>query len=359
MTTRTRNILYGGVGIAVLILITSPKLSFFGSGSSPAGSGNVMDMRLPVSVVVVKREHVEDMIRSTGTVLAGEEVEIRAEIAGTIRRILFQEGSRVRKGDLLIKIDDSELQAQLLKLQSQEKLAQEVEQRRRSLRDSSLISSEEYERSLNELNSTRADIALTRARIEKTELRAPFDGNVGIRYVSEGSYVSPTTRIASLQNLSSVKVDFSVPERYVNDVKKGQRINFRLTGLSGLYTGEIYAIEPKIDPATRTVLLRAVCSNDDGKIIPGAFAEIELILRQMDDAIMIPTEALVPELGGQIVYRVEDGQARPRAVMTGIRTENKIQITSGLEVRDTVITTGILQLRPGTPVRAAGPEASS
>jgi len=352
MTSRTRNILYGGVGLVVLILITSPKLSIFGSGTSPAGSGTVTDMRLPVSVIVVQRQSVEDKIRSTGTVLAGEEVEIRAEIAGTIRRILFQEGSRVRKGDLLIKIDDSELQAQLLKLQSQEKLAREVEQRRRSLRDSSLISSEEYERALNELNSTKADIALTRARIEKTELRAPFEGNVGIRYVSEGSYVSSATRIASLQNLLSVKIDFSVPERYVNDVRKGQKINFRLTGLSGPYTGEIFAIEPKIDPSTRTVLLRAVCSNDDGKIIPGAFAEIELILRHMDDAIMIPTEALIPELGRQIVYCVENGQARPREVGTGIRTENMIQITSGLDVQDSVITTGILQLRPGTPVRA-------
>jgi len=353
MKKRTRNILYGIAGLVVVILVTSPKLSIFGSDSSSSGA-QVMDMRLPVSMVVVKQERVEDKIRSTGTVLANEEVELRSETAGTIRRILFKEGSRVAKGDLLVKIDDSELQAQLQKLQSQIKLAREVEQRRRSLRDSSLISSEEYERSLHELNSTHADIALTRARIVKTEIRAPFDGIVGIRYVSEGSYVTPTTKIASLQNLASVKIDFSVPERYVNDVHKGQQINFRLTGISGSYAGEIFAVEPKIDPSTRTVLLRAVCSNDDGKIIPGAFAEIELILRKIENAVMIPTEALIPELGKQIVYCVENGQAQPREVTTGIRTDRAIQIITGLQTQDTVITSGTLQLRPGTPVRPSG-----
>lgn len=353
MSKRTRNILYGAVGLLVVILITSPKLSIFESGPDTSAANGTTDMRLPVSMTVMEPERVDDRIRSTGTVLANEEVELRSEIAGIIKRILFKEGSRVGKGDLLVKIDDSELKAQLLKLQSQEKLAREVEIRRRSLLDSSLISSEEYERSLHELNSTRADIALTKARIDKTEIRAPFDGNVGIRFVSEGGYVTPATRIASLQNLASVKIDFSIPERYVNDVRKGQKIHFRLTGISGSYEGEIYAVEPRIDPTTRTVLLRAISSNDDGKIIPGAFAEIELILRQIDDALMVPTEALIPELGRHIVYCVRDGQAQPREVTTGIRTERKIQILSGLQRQDTVITSGILQLRPGTPVRRA------
>ena len=354
MKKRTRNILYGVVGLFVVVLVTSPKLSIFGSESSSSGIG-MIDTRLPVSMVVLEQERVEDKIRSTGTVLANEEVELRSEITGAIRRIAFKEGSRVQKGDLLVKIDDSELRAQLQKLESQVQLALEVEQRRRSLRDSSLISSEEYERSLHELNSTKADIALTRARIEKTEIRAPFDGVVGIRFVSEGSYVSPTTRIASLQNLASVKIDFSVAERYVNDVRKGQQITFRLTGMSGSYAGEIYAVEPRIDPTTRTVLLRAICSNDDGKIIPGAFAEIELTLREIENAIMIPTEALIPELGKQIVYCTAQGLAGRREVTTGLRTERAIQITSGLQAGDTVITSGVLQLRPGTPVRPAQP----
>ena len=353
MNKKTRSILLAIIGLIILVLITSPKLSLFSTDTTLAGADARTDTRLPVSIHVLVPGKVEDKIRSTGSVIANEEVELRSEIGGKIVRIAFREGSPVRKGELLVKIDDSELKAQLLKLESQEKLAREVENRRRLMFDSKLISSEEYERAVNELNSTKADIVLTKARIEKTEIRAPFDGIVGIRYVSEGSFVSSTTRIASLQNISSVKIDFSVPERYVNDVKKGQEIQFRLTGIEGFYTGEIFAVEPKIDPATRTVLLRARSSNEDGRIIPGAFAEIELILRQIDSALMVPTEALVPELGGQSVYLFKNGQAQPQRVETGLRTNRAIQTISGLQARDTVITSGILQLRPGLPVRIA------
>jgi membrane fusion protein (multidrug efflux system) len=341
------------LGVIILLLAASPKLSLFSTNAAPATPGARADMRLPVSVHILVPERVEDKIRSTGSVIANEEVELRSEIAGKISRIAFREGSSVQRGELLVKIDDSELQAQLLKLQSQEKLAREVENRRRLMFDSKLISSEEYERAVNELNSTLADIVLTKARIGKTGIRAPFDGIVGIRYVSEGSFVSSATRIASLQNISSVKIDFSVPERFVNDVRKGQEIQFRLTGMEGSYTGEIFAIEPKIDPTTRTVLLRAQSSNKDGKIIPGAFAEIELILRQLESALMVPTEAMIPELGGQSVYLLKNGQAQPQRVETGLRTNRTIQLTSGVQAGDTVITSGILQIRPGLPVRLA------
>jgi membrane fusion protein (multidrug efflux system) len=353
MTKKTRNLLYGLTGLIVVILITSPRLSIFGDQDSPGTSRQVMDLRLPVSVHLVKPERVEDKIRSTGTVLANEEVALRSEIAGIIRQINFTEGGRVRKGGLLVKIDDSELRAQLQKLESQERLARDVETRRRTLYDNSLISVEEYDRAQNELASITADIALTKARINKTEIRAPFDGVVGLRYVSEGSYVTSTTHIATLQNLTSVKVDFSIPERYVNDVRAGQKIQFRLTGIAGMYAGEIFAVEPKIDPTTRTVMLRALSANEEGKILPGAFAEIDFVLRQTDNALMVPTEALVPQLGGQIVFCVQNGEAQPRQVTTGIRTERMIQITTGLQAGDSVITSGILQLRPGTPVRPA------
>jgi len=354
MTRRTRNIVYAVTGLIVLLLIVSPKLSIFSGQDAPsASSASTMDLRLPVSVRVVRPERVEEKIRSTGTVLANEEVALRSEIAGIIRQIHFKEGGRVRKGDLLVKIDDAELRAQLRKLESQERLAKDIEARRRTLYESKLISAEEYDRAQIELASITADIALTRARIEKTEIRAPFDGVIGLRYVSEGSYVTSTTHIATLQNLSSVKIDFSIPERYVNQVRTGQKIQFRVTGMEGISSGEIYAVEPKIDPTTRTVLLRALSANNDGTLLPGAFAEIEVILRQTDDALMVPTEALVPQLNSQIVFCIQDGAAQPRTVATGIRTERLIQITSGLQPGDSVITSGILQLRPGTPVRPA------
>jgi len=351
MNKKLRNTLYVLGGLVLIVLLTSPRVGLFKSGDVQSASSAGKDQRLPVEAVVLKPEKLSNTIRSTGTVLANEEVELRSEIAGKISRIFFVEGTPVRRGEVLVKIDDSELQAELLKLKSQERLATDKEQRRKELLSKQLISSEDYETALNELNSTRAEIKLTEARTAKTELRAPFDGVVGLRYVSEGSYVSSDSRIATLQNIEHVKVDFSVPEKYATAVRKGQSIKFR-TGLSSqAFTGTIYAIEPKIDPVTRTVQLRAMCPNPDRGILPGSFAEVELILQEFREALMIPTEALVPELLGQKVFLYRDGLAEPASVEIGLRTETSLQVTSGLSPGDTVITSGILQLAEGMPVQ--------
>jgi membrane fusion protein, multidrug efflux system len=354
MSSRLRTALIIVAALVVVVGLTSPRLRslVFGSGGSATeGSG---DRRLPVETIVVRPEMVQDRILATGTIIADEEVEIRSEISGKIVSIAFKEGTRVRRGDLLVKIDDSELQAQAFKMDSQQKLAQDKESRRRQLRDKQNISPEDYEVALNELNAIRGEVQLIQARILKTELRAPFDGIIGLRYVSEGSYVSPLTRIASLQRTSALKIDFSVPERYAGTVKPGQTIYFHVAGSDTRATGTIYAVEPKIDPSTRTVLLRARASNPEGRLAPGAFAEVELILREIPDAIMIPTEALIPDIQGHKVYVVQGGVCAERRVEIGLRTEKDVQIVTGLQAADTVITSGILQLVPGAPVRIAG-----
>lgn len=350
MSRKVKTILIVVIVLILLVLITSPRIKLFESEAQRPSDASDVDRRLPVLAYIIKPEPVSNKLNSTGTVLANEEVELRSEISGKVEQILFPEGSRVKKGDVLIKINDSELKAQLFKLESQDKLAADKEQRRKQLLESNLISPEDYEAALNELNSIRADIQLTEARIEKTTLRAPFDGVIGLRYVSEGSYVSPATRIANLQNISSIKVDFAIPEKYAKDVQKGQRIRFRTAGREELRGGSIYAIEPKIDPLTRTVQIRAISANPDGSILPGSFAEVEVVLEEIDNAIMVPTQALMPELGGQKVFLYKGGTAIATAVQTGIRTETKVQITSGLQINDTLITTGLLQLRPNMPV---------
>jgi len=337
--------------IVVLVLLTSPRIRQLLPGS---GSGRTIadrDQRLPVSAIVVKPELVSNKILATGTVLANEEVDLRSETYGKIERILFSEGSKVRKGDILIKIDDSELKAQLAKLESQKKVAQEKERRRKQLFEKQSISPEEYEMALNELNAINAEIQLVGAKIMKTEIRAPFDGLIGLRYVSEGSYVDPTIKIASLQNIMNVKVDFAIPEKYVHVVKKGQSVSFSLSGQKMNFTGKIYAIEPKIDPVTRNVLIRALSQNENGRILPGAFAEVELVIEQIDDALMIPTQALVPDLQGQKVFVFRSGVAQESRVEIGLRTETKIQVTQGIQPNDTVLTSGLLQVIPGTPVK--------
>lgn len=349
MNARRRLLLWTVGGLIIVLLIAVPRLrGLLGGGPSSGGGGK--DRRLPVAGVVLKPEKVADRILATGTVLADEEVELRSETSGRVVRISFTEGSRVAKGDLLLKIDDAELQAQLLKLDSQRKLAEDKERRRRQLLERQNISPEDYDIALNELNAIRAEIQLIEARIAKTEIRAPFDGVIGLRFVSEGSYVSPSTRIASLQDTRAVKVDFAVPERFAPELRRGQEIRFRIAGRDERFPGVIYAVEPKIDPSTRTALVRARAPNRGGSILPGGFAELELTLRTINDALMVPSEALVPGLEGQKVYVYRGGVAEERRVETGLRTDRTVQVTAGLAPFDTVITSGILQLVSGLPV---------
>ncbi len=351
MSKKLRNILIGIGAVVLVVLLTSPRIKLFESNPQNPGGGQEGDFSLSVEAIVLRPEKIDNKILATGTVLANEEVELNAEISGKIEHIMFKEGGRVQKGDLLLKINDAELQAQLLKLDFQERLTEDIEQRRKKLLENNLISPEDHEIALNELISIKAEIQLVKAQIDKTEIRAPFDGTVGLRYVSEGSYVSTDTRIANLQDAKHVKVDFSIPERYANSVRREQLIHFMIAGSDERYEGKIYEIEPKIDPVTRTLQLRAISPNKDGKVIPGAFAEVELVLQHLDSALMVPTEALVPVLRGHQVYLLKNGRAQPQSVEIGIRTETKVQITAGLQVNDTLITSGILRMVPGLPVR--------
>ena len=347
---KLRNTILIVLGAVLVVIVTSPRITLFGTNDPSQSAGGPVGGPLPVTGYIIKPERIDNRIRTTGTVLANEEVELRSEVSGKIEQIAFREGSRVAKGDMLVKINDDELQAQLKKFDAQLKLAQDVERRRRQLYENKNISPEDYERTVFEVDAIEADIQLYRARITKTEIRAPFDGVVGLRYVSEGSIVSPTTRIAQLQDVRRVKVDFSIPEKYSSAVRIGDVITFSRDGSDHTYRGTVFAIEPKIDPVTRTLLLRAIADNDDRQMMPGAFAEVDLVLSAVDNALMIPTEALVPELQGQKVFLYRGGVATPQPVLTGVRMERSIQITKGLSVSDTVITSGILQIRPGMPV---------
>jgi len=347
MKPRTRLVLLIVIAIVVVIILASPRLKLFSSGPGEGPGTGPRDTRLPVKAVILRPEQLTNTIRATGTILANEEVELRSEIAGKIQEIVFQEGSRVRKGDLLVRINDDELRAQIKKLDSQKKLAEEKERRRRMLFEKQNISPEDYEISLNELNSILAEIEYNTARLDKTALRAPFDGVVGLRYVSDGSYVSSTSRIATLQDVGKVKVDFAVPERYAAQVKTDQTIRFTRTGSDEVFVGRIFAVEPKIDPQTRTLQARALCANPGGRILPGAFVEVNLELERFDAALLVPSEAVIPELNGQKVFLYRGGRAEQSAVRTGLRTENRVQILEGVQPGDTVLTTGILQVASG------------
>ena len=338
----------------VLVLLALPKLTASRSGEQgPAAASSQQRAPLGVSTFVVEETSLQDKIVTTGTVLADEEVELRPETSGRITEIAFQEGRPVAAGALLVKINDSELRAQLRRAERRLELAQERAFRQEQLLEKGGVSQEEYDATVSEVDVLRAEGELIEAQIDKTEIRAPFSGVIGLRYASEGSYVSPTVRIATLQRLNPVKIEFSVPEKYAARVGLGDAITFTVEGVEGTFEGEVYAFEPQIQAGTRTLAVRARSPNPQGRLLPGAFADIEVVLGEVADALTIPAIAVIPEQGGKRVYLYEGGTAQPRSVETGIRLADHIQITEGLAPADTVILTGLQQLRPGLPVQMA------
>ncbi len=306
---------------------------------------------LIVDAIVLKPSSLQDKIFTNGSLIGNEEVELRSETSGKITEILFEEGKKVNKGELLVKINNAELLALLKKNVIEEDLAKDKEFRAKQLLEKNLSSQQEYDVVLNELNLIKADIEYTKAQIEKTEIRAPFDGIVGLRSVSIGSFISPQTKVASLQSIDPIKIDFAVPQKYFNQVKRGKEIEFKLPNSAKTYNGRIYAIEPRIDQNTRTIVVRAVAENKDKELTPGAYVEIDIILENMKNALLIPTEAIVPDIQGEKIFLYKNGLAIPQLVTIGIRTEDQIQLLSGVNLGDTVIVSGMIQLRPNFPVK--------
>ena len=345
------------VALAILAVLAAPKLLELRRSSAPA-TASPTKRTLRVETHRVEAGQLTERLATTGTVRANEEVELVSEISGKISSIHFEEGSRVTRGQLLLKIDDSELLAEQRRAIHRVELAERAEARQKQLLDDGVISSETYDVALGELNVLRAELQLIEAQLVKTEIRAPFSGVIGLRWVSPGSFLSSQTRIASLNDLDPVKLDFTVPERYSALMKVGDSISFAVEGFDRTFPGAIYAVEPSIDAATRSLRVRARCPNSDGALVPGAFANVDLVLRSVPDALTVPSIAVIPELGGKKVFVYEDGKAQPRQVETGVRSESAVQITNGLEPGDLVIVSGLLQMRPGLEVEIADQPAS-
>jgi membrane fusion protein (multidrug efflux system) len=299
---------------------------------------------VPVEALVIKPQLLRNTIFATGTLLANEEVELRPEISGRVTGVFFEEGKRVKKGELLLKINDRELEAELKSKEVEEKQAADEESRKRKLYDIKVISQQEYDNVLNSLKIVQAEKEAIEAQLAETEITAPFDGFIGLRYVSEGGYISPDVLLATMQEIDPMKVEFSIPEKYAGQIKNGTGILVRVGDSPERHKGVIYAIESKIDLDTRTIKSRARIPNPEEKLIPGSFAGIEITLEELPDAVVIPSEAVVPEISGEKVYICKNGKAKYVSVKTGIRTEREVEITQGLTAGDTLIVTGLLQL---------------
>jgi membrane fusion protein (multidrug efflux system) len=319
-----------------------------------AAQGNDKGGKKPpttVSGMVATANEFANSLSVSGSIEANEQVEIRSEVSGIVEGIYFKEGNMVNKGQVLFKVNDTELQAQLGQAIAKQELAVETERRNKILLDKDVISREEYDIIQANLKTTQAQTQLIRAQIAKTSYKAPFSGKIGLRYISPGTYLTPNVLVANLVNANPVKITFSIPEKYATDIRLNTEILFSVSGKKEQYTAKIYAIEPNIDASTRTLSIRAMADNKKGNLIPGTFANVVLPLNAIKDAIIIPTEAIIPVQSGKKVFLSKGGKTQEVMVETLTRTENDVIVTSGIKIGDTVLTSGIMSLKNQAPVK--------
>jgi membrane fusion protein (multidrug efflux system) len=339
------------VVIVVIVLVALIYLKPKSKNGAEAQKKNSAASSAVVAIDVIHPVQMNNTIQVAGSVMANEEVDLKPETNGKIEKLFIQEGATIKKGDLLLKIKDADLQAMLEKQNYQIRLSKENESRQKRLLEIQAISQQEYDVAMNQLNTLKADAEVLKVQISKTEIRAPFDGVIGLKYVSEGSFVSGTSRIATIQDMDPLKIDFSLPEQYIHSIHIHDSILFTVPGSDKEFAGLVYAIEPKIDPATRTVQVRAVYPNKQHLVFPGSFASVRLIMQKIQNAILIPTQAVIPTLKGNKVFICKNGKAVPQNIEISTRTEDKIRVTKGLAPGDSLIVTGIMQLKIDMPVK--------
>lgn len=297
----------------------------------------------------VKPSVLTENVTTSGSILAAEETELHPESSGRVVRLNLPEGRSVRKGELLLKIFDEDLKSQLRKLETQIKQAEITEQRLADLLKVKGVSQQEYDLAVLQTQTLRSEMELTKINIDKTELRAPYDGIIGLRNISPGAYVTPATAVTVLRSATALKLDFSVPEKYSRLLRSGQTVTFKVEGSAADYTAVVQATEQSIQADSRNLRVRALVRNGKG-LLPGSFAEVNLALGEKQKALLIPNQAVIPQARDKKVIVSKGGKAQFVTIKTGVRQAGMIEITEGLQIGDTICTTGILFLRPGSAV---------
>lgn len=338
----------------LLILIVAGALFlvkwfYLPSPSPPPALPSTKGAPVPAAYTVLTPVVFEEQLQSTGTLMANEEVVLKAETTGRITALLFREGATVNKGELLVRINDADLQAQLKKVRSALRLAESRLERNRKLLEMQGISPEEFDALVNEAEALKAEEEAVLAQLAKTEIRAPFSGVTGLRQVSEGALVNSQQEITTLQQLQPLKLEFSVPENYQGRIHSGDKLTFTVTGSPEIYEATVYAINPFISKSTRSLQVRALSPNNKGRLLPGSFARVSLKLRKQE-TLMVPTECIVPVLKGQQVFIVRSGKADTVSVTTGVRNDTSIQVLSGLQAGDTVLCSGLMLMKAGSDI---------
>jgi membrane fusion protein, multidrug efflux system len=338
-------------GCIIIVVILALLKIFVISGKQVQATTSDANPAIAVECYIAKDTSVSYRIETVGTLRANEQVEIVSEINRKIISISLKEGACVSKGQLLFKLDDADINARINKLTIEEKLASANESREKVLLSKGGISQERYDVVSNQRQTILAEIEVLNVDLAKTEIRAPFAGKIGLRNVSEGTLVNPALVLANLVDVSRLKVDFSIPERYACDLHAGSTIFFRTDYLNEDVAAQVEAIEPAVDVNTRTLLVRAFAANNEGKLVPGTSARVVLTLKELNESLFIPTSALIPSIKGYSVFVNRNRTAQPMMVKTGVRNRDFIQILDGVAIGDTILLTNLLRVKKDSPLK--------
>jgi membrane fusion protein (multidrug efflux system) len=321
--------------------------------AEPPGAGGRSRSNMPVQAegFIVRTKALSENLEVPGTLLPFEITEIRPEISGRVVQLNIPEGSFVQKGALLVKLFDEDLQAQLKKLQVQLQIAQKTAERQEALLKISGISQQEYDLSILSVNNLKADIDLVKVSIGKTVIRAPYGGRIGLKNISLGAYITPTTLVTTISQVVQLKLEFTVPEKYSEEMRKGRQVSFLIVGTNKKFTAAVMATESAIEANTRTLKVRSIVKGNDPILVPGAFAKVSLQLDKNNESLIIPTQAVIPQARNKRVVVYANGSAKYQIITTGIRDSSFVQVIDGLKAGDTVLTTGLLAIRPESKIK--------
>ena len=315
---------------------------------------------IAVEAVKVTLQPMPQSITAVGSLRSDESITVRPEVAGRISEILFKEGERVPRGATLVRLDPSVNQAEVQQGRANLKLAKSKYDRAVDLAKSNFISGQARDEAENNLRVAEAGLQLAEAKLAKMEIKAPFSGIIGLRVVSIGDYAKEGSDIVNLESIDPLKVDFRVPEIYLKQIQVGQTLNVALDAMPGkTFDGKVFAVNPLVDAAGRAIVIRAVVRNPDTSLRPGMFARVRLFTRDLQDALVIPEQAIVPQGDEQFVFKVIDGRAVRVKVQVGQRRDGKVEIVKGVDATDMIVTAGHLKIRDGVPVTITnGPGAA-
>ncbi len=337
--------------VLVMVLISACGKSQEAKGHGGGGMGGFF---VPVVGAPVVAELVQEKVSVLGSLVANEVVEVKSEVEGLVREIKFEEGQSVNAGDVLFIIDRQKMEATLAQAQAKLNIAQATYERMKVLVEDGAVSRQEYDEAASSVAAQRAQTDLIKAQLEDNVIKAPFAGTIGERKVSLGQYISPAMVLTYVVDEDPMKVEFHVPERFLDKVKTGQSISLSVSAYPDeVFSGDVYFIDPRVDPASRTVLVKAKVANDQGRLHAGMFAKLDIVVGQNPQALVIPDRALIPKGNDVFVFVVDaEGKAQMRPVKVGLRLPYKAEILEGLNAGETVIVEGHQKIGPGSPVKA-------